>query len=663
MGPSKCVGAVLIVISLAASSGRSAAQSIITFQNEVVARTGGSVPGVPGAVFNFSSPELIHPFMQDDGRVFFHAPFSGGGAQFGLTDHALFWGDKASLIKVVRWGDAEPSGTLPGATISKIFDDIPLGANGAMMFGGRVAGPGITFSNDGVIYAGTPGNFQLIAREGSQAADSPPGALHGGQDFGVTQGILNTNASGHVAFSSTLTGTLNGVAIFAGPPAALVRIMTFGEVVGPNLTINNLPQLVQINASGQVLIDLVNYQSVTINNQTVVGPENNGSVWLYTPGAGKQEIFREGTLSPIAGAKYADLIHGGTTLKCGFNANGQVLLRSGLANIGAATAVTFGVNDQVIMLVSAGSQTLVARRGDPAPGIPGATFDFPNGDIELRLNDNGQVCFSSPIAGVGVTPANDSAMWVGTPGNLTLVAREGSVAPGTGGLTFGAMPGSKLFNAAGQVVFISLLGGAPFPVFTHWCWDAVAGLQLVDTSNDMIEASPGNFQTIGGFGFLAHSNGDSRPPSFANDGTLAGRTGFGIVKTRIGSLTGTPRTISAAAGGTHSLFLNAATPHAGEAYLVVGSVSGTSPGVQAGAFNVPLNPDFYTNFMLQNPNVSPFGNTLGALNGNGRAVATVTVPPGLLGISGLVLNHAFVTVNGLNALAFVSEAASLTIVP
>ncbi len=71
----------------------------------------------------------------------------------------------------------------------------------------------------------------------------------------------------------------------------------------------------------------------------------------------------------------------------------------------------------------------------------------------------------------------------------------------------------------------------------------------------------------------------------------------------------------------------------------------------------------YTNLILTNANVPPFVNTLGALGASGQAVATIAIPPGLPGISGLVLHHAFVALDGSSTLVFVSEPAALAIVP
>lgn len=669
----KRVGATIVgCLSVVLASPPTAAQSIVTLQQEIVAGTSGPVPGIPGAVFG-NTIGMEPPVLDDGGRVLFQSQFFGGGAQSGVTDRALFYGDKGSLAQVLRWGDPDPAAVIPGASIRQIFNNYALTATGTVLLGARLLGPGITFSDDDVFYARTPGGFHLLAREGSQAPDSPPGTLFASGNFELGF-VLAGSASGHIAFTSVLSGALTGTALFAGMPGALVRVMTPNEVLGTNLTVVAVSNTVQMNSSGQVLLDRVEYKNVTISNQVIVGPDNNNAVWIYTPGAGKQEILREGDASPIAGAKYSDFatpISAGTGLKCGFNASGQAFLRSGLANIGTSTAVTFGVNDVALILATATSHTVVARRGGPVAGLPGVILDLVPADYDLRLNDNGVVAFPSRIAGSGVTSQNDSAVFVGTPGNLALIAREGDVIPGSGGIVLGDLFGASLhLNGAGQVLLQTTgqIGSATVVVLSRW--DASAGLQLVAQQNDKLELSPGGLQFVGSVALLKYSNGDARTMGFADDGTVAMRAGLltspgMIVKTRVGgSLTGYPKTISAAAGGVHTLFLNASPAYAGKIHLVMGSATGTSPGFAAGPLFVPLNFDAYTLLVLANPNVPPFGNTLGTLDGSGRAVATLAIPAGIPGIAGLVLSHAFGTLNAAgNGLSFVSEPAQLMISP
>ncbi len=665
-------GSILFCSGVVLCCTETSAQSIVGLQHEVVAATSMPIPGIPGAVFG-NTIGMDPPALADDGRVLFQSQFFGGGAQSGVSDRALFLGDKGVLSKILRWGDPEPSATIPGASIARIFDNYMVSATGTVLLGGRVSGPGVTFSSDDVFYARTSTGYQLLAREGAQAPDSPAGTFFASGNFELGF-VLAASPSGHVAFTSALSGAINGSAVFAGMPGALVRVMATDDLVGPNLTVFSVPTTIQINASGQVLLDRVEYKAVTVGGQQIVGPENNIGVWIHTPGVGRQQILREGDTSPIAGAKYSDFqiaISAGSGRKCGFNAIGQALLISGLVNIGSSTAVTFDVNDVVLIRASASGHTLVARRGDPVSGLPGVTLNLLNAEVDLRLNDSGTVAFPSRITGAGVNGANDSAIFVGAPGNVSLVVREGTVIPGSGGIVLGDVLGAALhLNGAGQVLFQTTgqLGSSTVVVLCSW--DPVAGLQLVAQQNDSIEITPGNSQFLGSPTLYPYSNGDSRTMTFADDGTVVMRAGIlnapgMIVKTRVGgTLTGFPKTISATFGGVHKLFLNASPAAAGKKYLFLGSATGTSPGFFVGSLFVPLNVDAYTMLVLSNPNVPPFGNTLGTLDATGRAVATLTIPAAVPSIAGLTLNHAYGTLNASqSAFTSMSEPARLEIVP
>ncbi len=132
----------------------------------------------------------------------------------------------------------------------------------------------------------------------------------------------------------------------------------------------------------------------------------------------------------------------------------------------------------------------------------------------------------------------------------------------------------------------------------------------------------------------------------------------------IPDLVGTPSQISAAAGGVHTLALDAGAANGGNIYLVLGSVSGTAPGFTLDTFLVPLNIDFYTIISLNTPNVPPLGSTLGTLDPSGQAQATVTVPPNTLNLVGVTLNHAYVVLKlepTLLSVTYVSSAVALAL--
>src|SRR5262245_36543349 len=68
------------------------------------------------------------------------------------------------------------------------------------------------------------------------------------------------------------------------------------------------------------------------------------------------------------------------------------------------------------------SPTLVARTGQDAAGVPGASYTSIG--VLPRLGANGHVAFNSSITGGGATGFNDCGYWVGTPGNLQVAVRE-----------------------------------------------------------------------------------------------------------------------------------------------------------------------------------------------------------------------------------------------
>ena len=123
--------------------------------------------------------------------------------------------------------------------------------------------------------------------------------------------------------------------------------------------------------------------------------------------------------------------------------------------------------------------------------------------------------------------------------------------------------------------------------------------------------------------------------------------------------------VSSLLGGVQTLHMLAGPDHAGRAVLLLGSVSGSSPGFPLDDLTVPLNVDAYTLFTAQHPNKGPLAGSLGVLDANGHAAATWTMPAPLPEAEGAVLHHAYVVfdhVPGVSLSAvFASQAVSLTI--
>ncbi len=121
--------------------------------------------------------------------------------------------------------------------------------------------------------------------------------------------------------------------------------------------------------------------------------------------------------------------------------------------------------------------------------------------------------------------------------------------------------------------------------------------------------------------------------------------------------------LSLALGGTQPLEVDAGHLHAGEGYLVLGTMSGTSPGIAlAGGLTLPLNPDRYFNRTLHAPNRPPLKNSSGILNAAGHADASFTLGPVDLNLAGITLHHAFVTLDNARMPTFASNALALELV-
>lgn len=119
-------------------------------------------------------------------------------------------------------------------------------------------------------------------------------------------------------------------------------------------------------------------------------------------------------------------------------------------------------------------------------------------------------------------------------------------------------------------------------------------------------------------------------------------------------------------GGTQTATLNAGAAHAGEFYWILGSVSGTSPGIPLGnGWSLPLVVDPYFNLTLSKPGLTPYQPSLGFLDAAGHMIAQVTVPPESdFGLAGLTVHHAYLLYDfAQSSVLFTSVPIELRLVP
>ena len=96
-------------------------------------------------------------------------------------------------------------------------------------------------------------------------------------------------------------------------------------------------------------------------------------------------------------------------------------------------------------------------------------------------------------------------------------------------------------------------------------------------------------------------------------------------------------------GGTQTFRIDAGTGHSGKTYLLVGTATGTTPGIPlAPRLTLPLNydPYFQLTFDLRNVLIA---NSLGSLDAGGQGTASLTLPPlQIPSLVGVRLHHAYV---------------------
>ena len=128
------------------------------------------------------------------------------------------------------------------------------------------------------------------------------------------------------------------------------------------------------------------------------------------------------------------------------------------------------------------------------------------------------------------------------------------------------------------------------------------------------------------------------------------------------SLVADNHVLSVAGPGVLTFYLDAGMSNAARNYLLVGSISGTSPGIPLGPFTVPLNFDPYFQFTATTPNLAPLTNSAGKLDMDGRGRAYFTVNPAAFGpLVGFTVHHAYGAFG--TTIDHVSNAVSLTFVP
>lgn len=105
---------------------------------------------------------------------------------------------------------------------------------------------------------------------------------------------------------------------------------------------------------------------------------------------------------------------------------------------------------------------------------------------------------------------------------------------------------------------------------------------------------------------------------------------------------------------------------AGQTYLLLGSFSGTAPGtLLPGGVTLPLNADFLTVSMLQQPNVGVFVDTMGTIDASGHGSSSIVLPGGIVpaALVGVSMDFSHVIFDATMTVESASNVTTVTFVP
>lgn len=253
------------------------------------------------------------------------------------------------------------------------------------------------------------------------------------------------------------------------------------------------------------------FSQVNINNSGNVAfrasSDGGNGVWVDTQGQLELIVQSGSPATPIGnGVEIANIFD--TRL----NDSGVLSFSSGLSGNGVENG-----NNSAVWTAGSGGLTLLVREGDPAPGIPG-NFGFLNDPI---FNNSGESAFPQRL--VGLSFSNDDTIWSkGGGSGLTLIAREGSPAPGTpAGVDFFGFLGGVDLNDLGQSAFRARIVGPGIGSFNDggiWRGDT-SGISPVVLAGDPAPGTDDGVVFLGSG--IGGTDGGFSPPILNNFGQVA----------------------------------------------------------------------------------------------------------------------------------------------
>jgi hypothetical protein len=422
---------------------------------DLVAKTGAQAPGFAPSVSIIAFDVNYHRSNQA-GQVTFEGWLGGPGIDSTGDDETnagsswIFSNNQLQLI-------AQTQTSAPGTTaLFRNFDRTTLNDLGQVAFRGVLTGAGINQGNNSAFWMGTPGNLQIIAREG----DAAPGGLTYGHLEGFDYPVLSPK--GNVAFLADIGGDpFSNRAFFAGTPGNLQLVAHSGDAAPDTSTtfrdIHSGWNTPRINDKGEVVF------VSTLNDGT-------RGIWSGKPGQLKLVARTETPAPGLTGASF-DFFY-----DLGLNERGDITFRADVRPTDDSRYAIYAGRPN--------NPQLIAASGLHAPGTEeGVEFGYLTDPV---INKDGQVAFFGYLTGENSRGENDYGIFAtGHDGDLRLIARFGDdfeVNPGDirtiAALSHAGVFGTHIlsFNAESDLVFVAKFTNGSEGIFTARVLPEPAGI-------------------------------------------------------------------------------------------------------------------------------------------------------------------------------------------
>jgi hypothetical protein len=237
-----------------------------------------------------------------------------------------------------------------------------------------------------------------------------------------------------------------------------------------------------------------------------------------------------------------------------------------------------------------------------------------------------------------------------------------SPSPGSAQVTFSV---TKDFPLATVVTMIApspdwFVGVSGVELFNGQVWEdeVVVSLQPFDAGTDSgVNYTSGNVNTV-----PAEMIFEITGFPFDVGGTVPPLGTFTFTRVFEPTFVSDTETISASTGGSVNFSLDADRDHRLRPYVILGSVTGTSPGfpLPGGTTTLCLNWDVLTETVVNRLNTPVFQNFLGSLDASSQAAAQMNAPPLDSSLVGIKLYFAFCLIDPFD---FASNPREIEIVP